>query len=316
MQLVHDQVPTRPAPAVSAAPDAPGWVAAAVHDAGARFVPVGPQTQGLLWFGPLGASGLGEVLSAAPHIRWVQLPSAGVDAYLRAGLVDDRITWTSAKGAFAEPVAEHALALTLAALRRLPERARARSWGAEAGLSLYDADVLLVGAGGIARALLELLAPFRTRTVVVRRRADPVAGADRVVTTEHLTEELGQADVVVLAAALTDRTRALLGAPELAAMKPGATLVNIARGALVDTDALVELLSTGHLGAAALDVTDPEPLPAGHPLWDLPNALITPHTADTPEMVDPLLRERVTANLRAFVTGEPLSGVVDVRAGY
>lgn len=306
-------------PGVTVAPEAPPWAARAVAGAGARLVPVGPRTEGLVWFGPLGVAGLGETLAAAPRTRWVQLPSAGVDAALEAGLIDGRaggVTWTSAKGAFAEPVAEHALALTLAALRRLGERARARTWGDEAGTSLYDARVLVVGAGGIARAFLRLLAPFRARTTVVRRRPGPVPGADRVVTGEHLAAELARADVVVLAAALTPRTRALLGPAEIAAMRPGATLVNVARGALVDTDALVEALCSGHLGAAALDVTDPEPLPDGHPLWDLPTALVTPHTADTPEMVDPLLRRRVERNLARFVAGDGLEGVVDPAAGY
>ncbi|WP_402465553.1 NAD(P)-dependent oxidoreductase [Isoptericola aurantiacus] len=303
-------------PAISAAPEVPGWVADAVRDAGARLVPLGEETAGLLWFGPLGVDGLGPALAAAPAVRWVQLPSAGVDACLEAGLLDDHRTWTSAKGSFAEPVAEHALALTLAALRRLPERARARSWGTEAGTSLYGADVLVLGAGGIARSFLELIRPFRTRSVVVRRRADPVPGADRVVTAEHLTTELARADVVVLAAALTPATRSLVGAPEVAAMRRGATLVNVARGGLVDTDAVVAALRSGHLGAAALDVTDPEPLPDGHPLWDLPGALVTPHTADTPEMVEPLLRDRIEVNLRRFVRGDPLDGVVDPVAGY
>ncbi|MDO8144885.1 MULTISPECIES: NAD(P)-dependent oxidoreductase [unclassified Isoptericola] len=302
-------------PAISAAPQAPDWVPDAVAAAGARLVPLGAETEGLLWFGPLGVDGLGPALSAAPEARWVQLPSAGVDAGLEAGLIDSTRTWTSAKGSFAEPVAEHALALTLAALRRLPERARTRSWGPEFGRTLYEAEVLVVGAGGIARSFLELLGPFRTRAVVVRRRPEPVDGA-RVVTSERLRDELGRADVVVLAAALTDRTRAMIGAAELAAMRPGAVLVNVARGALVDTDALVAALRSGRVGAAGLDVTDPEPLPPGHPLWELPNALVTPHTADTPEMVDPLLRRRVEENLHRFVRDEPMVGVVDPRTGY
>ncbi|WP_402465571.1 NAD(P)-dependent oxidoreductase [Isoptericola aurantiacus] len=304
------------APAISAAPHAPDWLEDAVREAGGRFVDVGADTDGLLWFGPGGAAGLAETLTLAPRARWVQLPSAGVDAYLDGGVLDPRIRWTSAKGAFSEPVAEHALALVLAALRRLPERARARSWGTEAGTSLFDAHVLVLGAGGIARSLLDLLAPFRTHNVVVRRRPDHVPGAVRVTTGEHLVEELAHADVVVLAAALTARTRALVGPAELAGMKPGAVLVNIARGELVDTDALVAALRSGQVGAAALDVTDPEPLPDGHPLWDLPTALVTPHTADTSAMVEPLLRRRVVENLRRFVDGEPFVGAVDPATGY
>ncbi|GAB6937324.1 D-isomer specific 2-hydroxyacid dehydrogenase family protein [Isoptericola variabilis] len=245
------------------------------------------------------------------------MPSAGVDAYAEGGFfAADGVTWTSAKGAFSRPVAEHALALTLALLRHLPERARARSWGESAGTSLFGADVLVLGAGGIARTFLDLLAPFGTRNVVVRRRAEPVDGAERTVTTDHLEAELARADVVVVAAALTTQTRALLGDAELAAMRPGAVLVNIARGGLVDTDALVAALASGHLGGTAVDVTDPEPLPDGHPLWDLPTALITPHTADTAEMVAPLLRARVEENLGRFVAGQALEGVVDHAAGY
>ncbi|MFE5310977.1 NAD(P)-dependent oxidoreductase [Isoptericola sp. NPDC056605] len=294
----------------------PGWLPDAATAAGARLVPPGPETDGLLWFGG-DLADLRAALASAPGTRWVQLPSAGVDAYADGGLLEaPGITWTSAKGSFARPVAEHALALTLALLRHLPERARARSWGRSAGTSLFGADVLVLGAGGIARTYLDLLAPFGTRTVVVRRRAEPVPGAERTVTTEHLGAELARADVVMVAAALTTQTRALLGAEELAALKPGAVLVNIARGGLVDTDALVAALASGRLGGAALDVTDPEPLPDGHPLWDLPTALITPHTADTAEMVAPLLRARVEENLRRFVAGGTLEGVVDPAAGY
>lgn len=301
---------------MSVARPGPAWLPDAVAAAGARLVAPGPETEALLWFGGELAD-LRAALASAPGTRWVQLPSAGVDSYADDGLLEaPGITWTSAKGSFARPVAEHALALTLATLRHLPERARARSWGESAGTSLFGADVLVLGAGGIARTFLDLLAPFGTRNVVVRRRAEPVPGAERTVTTDHLHEELARADVVMVAAALTTQTRALLGAAELAVMKPGAVLVNIARGGLVDTDALVAALASGHLGGAALDVTDPEPLPDGHPLWDLPTALITPHTADTAEMVAPLIRARVEENLGRFVAGRTLEGVVDPAAGY
>lgn len=307
---------TSSGPGVSVARPGPAWLPDAVTSAGARLVPPGRDTDALLWFGGEQAD-LRAALASAPGTRWVQLPSAGVDSYVDVGLLETPgVTWTSAKGAFSRPVAEHALALTLAALRHLPERARARSWGEPAGTSLFGAHVLVLGAGGIARTYLDLLAPFDTRNVVVRRRAEPVPGAERTVTTERLHDELARADVVVVAAALTTQTRALLGAAELSVMKPGAVLVNIARGGLVDTDALVASLASGRLGGAALDVTDPEPLPDGHPLWDLPTALVTPHTADTREMIEPLLRARVEENLRRFVAGEALDGVVDPAAGY
>ncbi|OLT54496.1 NAD(P)-dependent oxidoreductase [Cellulosimicrobium sp. CUA-896] len=301
---------------VSVAPAVPDWAAGEIAGCGAEVVPPGPATEGLVWLGFHDPAGLREALARAPRTRWVQLPSAGVDDYAEAGVLDPAITWTSAKGAYARPVAEHALALTLALLRRLHERARATSWGEQAGTSLHGLTVVVVGAGGVARELVRLLQPFGTRTVVVRRRAEPVEGADRTVTSASLHAELASADVVVVAAALTSSTRALVGAAELGAMRPEAVLVNVARGPVVDTEALGAALADGRLAGAALDVTDPEPLPDGHPLWDEPRALITPHTADTAEMVAPLLRARVATNVRRFVSGEPLEGVVDAAAGY
>ncbi|WP_159798346.1 NAD(P)-dependent oxidoreductase [Puerhibacterium puerhi] len=301
---------------ISLAGGTPAWARDVADVPGAAVVPLGAATEGLVWTGSHDVAGLRAALDRAPGVRWVQLPSAGVDDFAAAGLLERRVTWTSAKGAYARPVAEHALALTLALLRHLPERARARSWGAQQGTSLYGAEVLVVGAGGIAQELLRLLSPFGVRATVVRRRPEPLAGAARTVTVDQLHAELATADVVVLAAALTDRSRALVGAAELARLRPGAVLVNVARGGLVDTAALGDALARGRLAGAALDVTDPEPLPDSHPLWDEPRALITPHTADTPAMVEPLLRDRVLGNVRRFVRGEELHGIVDPGAGY
>jgi phosphoglycerate dehydrogenase-like enzyme len=301
---------------LSVVPSVPDRLAADLRASGAELVPLGRDTEGLVWLGFHDPAGLRDALAQAPGVRWVQLPSAGVDDFADAGLLDPAVAWTSAKGAYAQPVAEHALALTLALLRRLPERARATSWGAQAGTSLHGRTVVVVGAGGVALELVRLLEPFGTRTVVVRRRAVPVDGVHRTVTSEHLRDELRDADVVVVAAALTSGTRTLVGAAELAAMRPDAVLVNVARGPLVDTAALGAALADGRLAGAALDVTDPEPLPDGHPLWSEPRALVTPHTADTAEMVEPLLRARIVTNARRFAAGEPLEGVVDPGAGY
>ena len=141
-------------------------------------------------------------------------------------------------------------------------------------------------------------------------------GAARTLGTEDLHDALPGADVVFLALALTPETRHVIGAAQLAAMSPSAWLVNVARGAHVDTDALVDALRDGAIGGAALDVTDPEPLPDGHPLWSLPNVLITPHTANPWQTAQPLLARRITENLRRFAAGEPLLGLVDPDAGY
>jgi phosphoglycerate dehydrogenase-like enzyme len=265
------------------------------------------------------ADGLGEVLDANPTVRWVQLPTAGVERVIESGVVDahgKRVTWTCAKGSFAEPVAEHALCLALAGLRSLPARVRASSWGTQAGISLFDAPVTVLGGGGISEALLHLLAPFRVEATVVRRRAEPVEGAARTVTSSELRTALPGALVVFMALALSPETVHIIGAEELSMMGPGTWVVNVGRGRQIDTDALVAALRRQQIGGAALDVTDPEPLPDGHPLWALPNCIITPHTADTDEMVRPLLAERIRQNVERFAAGLPLVGAIDPAAGY
>ncbi|WP_367916960.1 D-isomer specific 2-hydroxyacid dehydrogenase family protein [Curtobacterium sp. VKM Ac-2861] len=305
---------------VAVLPDPTDLHVTAVTEAGGTVASLDADTRGLVWLDPRDPSGLADALDAAPGIGWVQLPFAGVDAF--AHLIQehgDRVLFTSAKGAYAEPVAEHALALTLGTLRVLQKRARAHSWATEPeGVSLYGRNVVVIGAGGIALEYIRLLAPFDVDVTVVRRSADPVAGASRTVTTDQLDEVLPDADVVMIAAAMTSGTAKLFGERQFALMKPSARLVNIARGGLVDTDALVEALRTGAIAAAGLDVTDPEPLPDGHPLWSEPGAVITPHQADTPEMVAPLLAERVRLNTTAFLdgSGEGFVGVVDPVAGY
>ncbi|MFF2051781.1 D-isomer specific 2-hydroxyacid dehydrogenase family protein [Leifsonia sp. NPDC058194] len=310
----------RPEPGpIAVLPNAEPAFVDAVEASGGRVEPISERTRGLVWLDYRDPDGFAAALEAHPSIGWVQLPFAGVDAFARTIAAEARpgLIWTSAKGAYAQPVAEHALTLTLALLRVIPTRVRARSWGTvPEGRSLYGMDVVVIGAGGIALELIRLLQPFGVRITVVRRSAHDVDGAEHTLTTDQLRGALPTADVVVVAAALTGGTRRLLGAAELALMKPSAVLVNIARGGLVDTDALVQALRDGTLAGAGLDVTDPEPLPDGHPLWDEPNCLITPHQADTPEMVAPLLAERVRLNVAAFLGDGRFVGLVDPEAGY
>jgi phosphoglycerate dehydrogenase-like enzyme len=308
-----------PEPGPIAVLPADDTVATAVAAAGGEVLPLDDATRGLVWTAASGAGDLDAVLATHPAIAWVQLPWAGVDAFadVLARHRDDGRIWTSAKGAYAQPVAEHALMLALAVLREVPHRVRANRWEVdERGRTLFGAEVVIVGAGGIATELLRLLAPFDVRSTVVRRRDEPVAGATRTVTETELGDALSRADVVFVAAALTDASRGLIGADELERMPLGAVLVNVARGAVVDTEALVAALGSGRLGGAGLDVTDPEPLPAGHPLWSSPTCLITPHVADTEEMVVPLFAERVSRNVRAFLERAPLEGRIDLHAGY
>ena len=294
--------------------------AEAVRAGGGVVAPLSEETRGIVWLTYGRVDELAAILIVHGGIQWVQLPYAGVDAF--SGILSDfahreRLLWTSAKGAYSEPVAEHALALTLATLRALPEKSRASEWAEKkTGLSLYGLNVVLVGAGGIAIEILRLLEPFRVDVTVVRRSPAPLEGAARTVTSAELHAVLPGADVIILAAASTDDTKHLIGAPEFALLKPTAVLVNIARGPLVDQDALVDAIRSGSLWGAGLDVTDPEPLPADHALWSEPACIITSHSADTPPMTAPLLANRITVNTRALVEGGPFTGIVDPKAGY
>lgn len=292
----------------------------AVESGGSSVTPLGADTRGLVWLSEKRADELIDILQTHPDIGWVQLPWAGVDGFreLWAGLNHDSApVFTSAKGSYSEPVAEHALALTLALQRELPSKSRDAVWQRErTGLSLYGNHVVIVGAGGIATELVRLLEPFRVSTTIVRRSAIPFPHATTTVTTDHFDEVLPTADVVILAAASTEETRHMVGSAQFELLPSHAVLVNIARGPLVDHDALVAALRAGQVWGAGLDVTDPEPLLADHTLWSEPRCVITSHSADTPLMTAPLLAARIESNVRAFLDGTDFIGLVDTRAGY
>lgn len=175
---------------------------------------------------------------------------------------------------------------------------------------------MIVGTGGIGTALADMLQPFDVRVIGVNRSGKPLRHAERTVTVDQLAEVLAEADFVVVAAALTEATKNLFDDAMFAAMKPEVWLLNVARGGLVDTDALAKALTGGSIAGAALDVTEPEPLPHDHALWGLDNALITPHVANTWDMALPELRAIVRRNVAHFAAGEPLEGPVDPEAGY
>jgi phosphoglycerate dehydrogenase-like enzyme len=305
-----------PAPAIAVLPAGRGgYLVDAVVTGGGQVVDPAA-ADALVWTDHRDPAGLSDVLDEHPHLRWVQLPWAGIEPYADVVRAHADRTWTCAKGVYADPVAEHALALALAGLRGLDRFARARTWTEGRGRNLIGAPVTIVGGGGIARSLLRLLAPFGCDVTVVRRSPGPVEGARRVLPADRLDDALRGAAVAVLALALVPETEGLIDRRRLALLAPGACLVNVARGRHVVTDDLVAALRDGTLGSAGLDVTDPEPLPDGHPLWDLPNAIVTPHTANTDEMAEPLLAARVADNVRRWASGERLLGPVDPAAGY
>lgn len=285
----------------------------AVAAGGAELVDVSEATA-LVWVDPHGRDALGALLPDHPGIDWVQLPFAGVEPFI--DVIDTDRRWTCGKGVYAEPVAEHVLTLALAGFRGLSTYVPASTWEAPEGRNLLGARVTVLGGGGITESLLRLLGPFGCDVTVLRRRADETLRGATVLGPEHLHDVLPTTDLLVLALALTPETEGVIGAPELELLPDHAWLVNVARGPHIETDALVAALHTGAIGGAALDVTDPEPLPDGHPLWSEPRCIITPHVANTPEMGAPLLFARITDNVRRYAAGEELIGPVDPGLGY
>ncbi|MFC0582224.1 NAD(P)-dependent oxidoreductase [Micrococcoides hystricis] len=257
-----------------------------------------------------------SVLDEFDSIEWVQLPSAGIESYQEAMTAHPDRVWTTAKGSFAKPVGEHALALTLALLRDLPDRVRATTWGPQGGQTLNGMKVVITGAGGVSQEILRLIKMFDTEVTIVRRSDAPVPGADRTVSFDQFGSVLEDADVLILGSALTAETKNMLGAAEFARMQPSSVVVNIARGGVIDTDALVDALDAGQIKGAGLDVTAPEPLPDGHPLWAMDNVIITPHSADTRDMIRTPMQDRIRANITAFAEGTDFEGVANAELGY
>jgi phosphoglycerate dehydrogenase-like enzyme len=252
-----------------------------------------------------------------PGIKWVQLAAAGVDDWLASGVIDSDRVWMSGAKTYSHIVAEHALALILAGRHRLAECARQTEWRPELqGQPLDCAAVLIVGAGGIGRGLIEMLGPLRTQTVAVTRSGSATPGAERSVAFDELADEWSRADVIVLAAPATPATYRIINSQTLEMMRSNALIVNIARGSLIDTVALVDALRHDRIGGAALDVTDPEPLPSGHPLWSDPRVLITPHAANPRDARLRRFAERVTDSVSRIGSGTEPAAVIDTKLGY
>ena len=287
--------------------------AAAVRDAGGEVADLA-EAEALIWADPYAAAMYPEVIAAAPSVEWVQLPYAGVEPFL--DYLDTRLTWTCAKGVYADPVAEWVMAALLMGLRDFHLFAAADSWCAESGRNLFGTRITVLGGGGITQSLMRLLEPWGCRVTVVRRSEDAFEGADRTMTLASVHEAVAGADAVVVALALTDETRGVVNGALLESMGPQCWLVNVARGGHVDHAALEAALRSGTIAGAVLDVTEPEPLPDDSGLWALANCVITPHIGNTREMGLPLITRRVRENVRRWLTGEELLGLVDVALGY
>jgi phosphoglycerate dehydrogenase-like enzyme len=263
----------------------------------------------------------------AQRLRWIHSTAASVTGVLFPELVASDVVVTNAKGLHADAMAEHALAMMLAFTRKLHrardaqrahEWAQAAMWESSPAIgSLAGATLGLVGLGAIGSGVAVRAKAMGMRVLAVRRRpaADP-APADEQWPVSRLREMLPRVDWLVIAAPHTPETERLIGREELALMKPGARLMNLGRGALVDEAALIEALRSGRLAGAALDVFEREPLPETSPLWDMPEVILTPHTSGLAPRLWERAMEQFVANLRRFIAGEPLENVVDKRAGY
>jgi phosphoglycerate dehydrogenase-like enzyme len=265
-------------------------------------------------FGQPDAAG---VLRAGP-LRWVHISSAGYTRYdtaeFRQAAAERKLLVTNSSTVYAEPCAEHVLAFMLAQARKLPEGLRAgaagdsSSWAQlrEDSILLQGQTVLLLGFGSIARCLVELLGPFRMRIAALRRKPPGEDGV-QLVGTDNLAQALAEADHVVNVLPANSSSTHFMSAPQFAAMKKGAVFYNVGRGATVDQDALGDALRSGHLAAAWLDVTEPEPLPANHPLLRSPNCYITPHTAGGHRREAAALVRHFLGNFQRFLHGTPLN---------
>jgi phosphoglycerate dehydrogenase-like enzyme len=270
----------------------------------------GPQEEAKQVFAALRAPG--------NTVKWMHFISAGREGYEELGWPPGVIV-TYAGGGVSPAVAEHAMALMLALARRVPDmvqtvmarRAFDRTLIAPKARSLEGATLLMVGYGHIGRELAKRARGFDMRIVSVARTPRPDALQDEALPLSSLREALGRADVVVVAIALTPETTHLLSDAEFEACKPGAIVINVARGPVIDQPALIRALQSGRVGAAGLDVTDPEPLPADDPLWNAPNVLISPHFAGSgsPRSVQ-RLADGLADNLRRLMAGQPLLHVV------
>lgn len=262
---------------------------------------------------------LRDAWPAAGRLRWVHAASAGVNNLMFPELRSSDVTLTNARGVFDAPVAEWALAAILVFSKDLLTTLglqRQHTWQHRESERLAGKHVVVVGAGGIGRTTARRARAVGMRTTVVARTARPDDEFGQVLGTADLDGALPQADALVLAAPLTAETRGLLDAGRLGRLRPDALLVNVGRGELVDEEALVEALRTRRLGGAALDVFTEEPLPPDSPLWDMPNVIVSPHMSGDFVGWRTALTDQFAANLRRWIAGEPLDGVVDKHAGY
>lgn len=268
---------------------------------------------------------LHRTVEANPNLRWVHTTPAGGGAQVKSAHLSDeqleRILFTTSAGTHAQPLAEFVVFGILAGAKQLPqlqEAQRDHSWPqARAAMpQVSEQTILVVGLGGIGRRSAELLAGLGARVIGVHRHQVEAVGVEKVIPVEELAEAASEADAIVLTLPGTEQTHKLLSREVLARVKPGITIVNVGRGTTVDEDALIEALQDGRVGFAALDVVYREPLAPESPLWDLPNVLISPHSAALNAEEDRRIAELFAANATRLIDGQPLVNRVNTREFY
>ena len=270
------------------------------------------------WINILEGSGQARALEAGPNLKWVHTIQAGVNTWPLARMHERGLTFTNGAGLAASAMAEFVVMGMLALIKNLKslmELQAERRWAPWlfGGADLAGAKVLIVGYGSIGREIGRRLQGFDVEITGVRRHP---SGEPDVIGPDDWRPRLGEFDWVILAAASTSETRALIGKAELAAMKPGARIVNIARGFMIDQAALVAALTKGRLAGALLDVTDPEPPATDDPIWTAPNTLLTSHSSAVSQQFYKRAAALFLDNLARYRTGQPLRNVVDLELGY
>ena len=261
-----------------------------------------------------------DLPAVAPRVRWVQSTSAGIGQMVkRVGLDKTGIVLTTSSGVHARPLADFCLMAMLMFAKdyvRMERDRKAKRWERYCGEELTGKTLAIVGLGRIGQEVARHGKRMDMRVVGMRRTDAPVEGIDKMFDRDQLRDVLGETDFLVLAAPHTPETEGIIGADEIAAMKRGAVLINIGRGQLVDESALIRALEMGRLAGAALDVFSAEPPPADSPLWDMPNVIISPHSASTVTQENARITELFCDNLRRYLSGRPLRNVLDTEKLY
>jgi phosphoglycerate dehydrogenase-like enzyme len=261
-----------------------------------------------------------DLPNVAPRVRWVQSTSAGIGQMVkRVGLDKTGIVLTTSSGVHARPLADFCLMAMLMFAKdyvRMERDKKSKRWERYCGEELTGKTLAIIGLGRIGQEVARHGKRMDMRVVGMRRSDAPVEGIDRLFGRDQLRDVLGETDFLVLAAPHTPETEGIIGAGEIAAMKQGAVLINIGRGQLVDEPALIRALKEGHLAGAALDVFQAEPPPADSPLWDMPNVIISPHSASTVTQENARITELFCDNLRRYLGGRPLRNVLDTEKLY